>query len=84
MMTIDEIEDAIAGHKITAEQVFTQMRQKIEIAGFEAIGWAYADCCIDLDKGKDPRKTEMSDVIERYKKDIVSQRLTNNAKTKDL
>ena len=36
----------------------------------EAIGWAYADCCSDLDKGLDPRKTEISDVIKRAEKDL--------------
>lgn len=36
----------------------------------EAIGWAYADCCTTLDKGGDPRQTDMADVIERATKDL--------------
>jgi len=36
----------------------------------EAIGWAYADCCTDLDKGLDPRKTEMPGVLERSQVDL--------------
>ena len=37
---------------------------------FEAIGWAYADCCVTLDKGGDPRKTDMADVILRAREDL--------------
>ena len=36
----------------------------------QAIGWAYADCCITLDKGGDPRQTEMPDVLARATKDL--------------
>jgi len=45
----------------------------------EAIGWAYADCCADLDKGKDPRKTDMSDVLKRAIKDLDLKIEKNNA-----
>lgn len=31
----------------------------------EAIGWAYADCCVTLDSGGDPRKTDMAGVLPR-------------------
>jgi len=37
---------------------------------FEAIGWAYTDCCSTLDAGGDPRKTNMADVIKRAEKDL--------------
>jgi hypothetical protein len=36
----------------------------------EAIGWAHADCCADLDAHTDPRKTNMTNVLERAKKDL--------------
>ena len=36
----------------------------------EAVGWAYADCCTDLDKGIDPRKTDMNDVLKRVEIDL--------------
>ena len=39
-------------------------------AAIEAIGWAYADCCADLDKGKDPRKIDMGSVIKRAIRDL--------------
>ncbi len=44
--------------------------KKCSDSAYEAIGWAYADCCVTLDKGKDPRKTNMADVIKRAKKDL--------------
>lgn len=45
---------------------FTDGTDKI----YEAIGWAYADCCTTLDAGEDPRKTEMGGVIQRAVKDL--------------
>ncbi len=47
-----------------------EAKKKCFDTAFEAIGWAYADCCAALDKGKDPRKTDMADVIRRAKKDL--------------
>jgi len=44
--------------------------QRLKDKAVEAIGWAYADCCSALDKGKDPRETKMPDVLERAKKDL--------------
>ena len=49
------------------------LEKEIEKARAEAIGWAYADCCITLDNGGDPRQTEMSDVLERANKDLSSE-----------
>ena len=37
----------------------------------EAIGWAYADCFLTLDKGGDPRETDMGDVFEKATKDLL-------------
>lgn len=36
----------------------------------EAIGWAYADACISLDNGNDPRHNEMPEVLERALQDL--------------
>jgi hypothetical protein len=41
---------------------------------FGAIGWAYADCCITLDKGGDPRQTDMNDVLSRARIDLELQK----------
>lgn len=35
-----------------------------------AVGWAYTDCCVALDKGNDPRKNDLADVLERAKRDL--------------
>ena len=45
-------------------------------AAIEAIGWAYADCCVTLDKGDDPRNTLMPDVIKRAEKDLKLKNAT--------
>ena len=39
-------------------------------AALEAVGWAYADCCADLDNGTDPRKADMDDVVKRAENDL--------------
>lgn len=51
-------------------QLFNELLQKIEDARNEAIGWAYADCCVTLDKGGDPRQTDMAGVIVRANSDL--------------
>lgn len=35
-----------------------------------AIGWAYADCCVALDEGRDPREHEMPEVLQRALSDL--------------
>jgi len=44
--------------------------QQLSAEVCQAIGWAYADCCMILDGGGDPRQTEMSDVLRRAGKDL--------------
>ena len=36
----------------------------------KAIGWAYVDCCVTLDKGGDPRETDMATVLPRATNDL--------------
>lgn len=36
-----------------------------------AVGWAYADCCVTLDKGEDPHHVHMPDVLGRMEKDFA-------------
>lgn len=52
------------------KSAYEKLEDLIREARVEAIGWAYADCCVTLDKGKDPRQTDMSDVLERSYKDL--------------
>jgi len=71
-MELDDIETNIATNEMTAAQVFTQMKQHIDAARWEAIGWAYADCCVSLDKGEDPRQNEMPEVLARARIDLCA------------
>jgi len=48
----------MAGQKATEDKIF------------EAIGWAYADCCAALDRKDDPRKADLADVVKRAEKDL--------------
>ena len=54
-------------------QLFNRLSELIDKARIEAIGWAYADCCITLDRGGDPRQTEMSGVLKRAQDDLNGQ-----------
>ena len=52
-------------------QLFNELAKQVESARSMAISWAYADCCITLDKGGDPRKlTDMDDVLRRADIDL--------------
>ncbi len=68
----EEMFDGVDGNGIYPTTVaYGKVEKLIEDARMEAIGWAYADCCSSLDSGDDPRQTEMSDVVERAKEDLV-------------
>jgi len=54
----------------TEQDVVVSEIQRLKDKAIEAIGWAYADCCVTLDNGGDPRKTEMSDVLRRAQEDL--------------
>lgn len=64
----------LCGKNLSACECMDKARDRIKQgkcdAALEAVGWAYADCCTDLDAGKDPRKADMDDVIARAKKDL--------------
>jgi hypothetical protein len=53
-----------------SKQEYEKKLQEYKDKIIEAIGWAYADCCVSLDKGEDPRKNNMPEVLERAKKDL--------------
>jgi len=50
---------------------FTKLEHYIEGVRVEAIGWMHADACVTLDKGKDPRTTNVPDILERATKDLA-------------
>lgn len=50
--------------------LYARLEHYIEGVRAEAIGWAHADACCDLDKGNDPRLTNVPDMLARAKKDL--------------
>lgn len=42
----------------------------------EAIGWAHADACYDLDAGRDPRQNEIPEMLERAIFDLEERQMT--------
>lgn len=40
------------------------------IAMMQTLGWCYANVCIMLDKGVDPRSVDMMDVVTQFEKDF--------------
>lgn len=59
---------AHVGQKLSKlETDIERVRHKALIEG---AGWAYSDCCSDLDDGKDPRKTDLGGVYARVSNDF--------------
>ena len=50
-----------------------RLHQEVIRGQIEGVGWAYADCCVTLDNGGDPRKTDMADILQRAKSDLERQ-----------
>ena len=38
---------------------------------YEALGWMHAECCATLDRGEDPRNTEVSGMVQRCIRDLT-------------
>jgi len=51
---------------------YTRLEHYIEGVRMEALGWCHADACMALDRGFDPRLTEVPDIIERASNDLGS------------
>ena len=51
---------------------FHKLELYCESVRMEAIGWAYADACVDLDNGDDPRLKEVPEMLERAKTDLAA------------
>jgi len=49
---------------------YTQLEHYIERVRAETIGWCHADACITLDRGNDPRLTEVPNILERARVDL--------------
>lgn len=46
---------------------FEELLKKVRI---EALGWTWAEACVQLDKGEDPRKYEQPQLISRIERDL--------------
>jgi len=51
---------------------YTELEHYIEGVRAEAIGWTHADACTTLDKGGDPRLTEVTDMLARSRVDLAT------------
>ena len=51
---------------------YTELEHYIEGVRTEAIGWMHAYACTTLDKGCDPRITNVSDLLSRAKVDLAT------------
>lgn len=49
---------------------YARLISLIQDARIEAIGWAHADDCVDMDHDRDPRKKDMTDLLKRAKEDL--------------
>ena len=63
-MTMDETIDTLK----TALEIVKEERDSILA---KAIGWTWSEACITLDRGGDPRNTEIPGLLERAMKDLV-------------
>lgn len=50
---------------------YTKLEHYIESVRAEAIGWTHADACTELDKGGDPRLTNVPDMLQRARVDLA-------------
>lgn len=49
---------------------YDKLEALVDAARAEAIGWAHADACVDLDAGNDPRKKSIPEMLARARVDL--------------
>lgn len=52
---------------------FTKLEHYLEEVRMQSIGWMHAVACITLDKGGDPRLTEVPDIIARARIELEGE-----------
>lgn len=62
-----------AYHLYPMSELYLELERYIEQQRIEALVWMLAECCVLLDKGDDPRKMEIPDMLERAKFDLGNQ-----------
>lgn len=56
--------------KYPTTETLDRLEQLIATIRFEAVGWAWAEACIRLDKGQDLRRSTIGELIDRAKIDL--------------
>jgi len=51
---------------------YTRLEQYVEGERARAIGWAHADACITLDRGDDPRSSNVPEMLTRAQVDLAT------------
>ena len=49
---------------------YTRLEHYIEQQRIEAVGWMHAESCVLLDRGDDPRTTEVPEILEKAQTDL--------------
>ena len=75
---LDEMFESADEHGLyKTTHAMNQFEKLVHDARIEAVGWSYADCCIYLDAGVDPRLVDMSTVLPRLEYDLNKPWLTD-------
>ncbi len=68
---ISEMLDSPDKHGIySTSTAYTKLEHYIEQERIMAIGWTHAEACVTLDRGGDPRITNVPMILERAKRDL--------------
>ena len=54
-------------------KAFNRLEELVRTAKFEAVGWMYAEACLLMDAGKDPRKVNCAEILERAEKELICE-----------
>ena len=68
---ITEMFDGVEGEIYPTSAAYNKLERMVERERDVAIGWTYADACVTLDHGGDPRQTLVPDILARAKVDLA-------------
>ncbi len=57
--------------RLNQRDIVFGLEHYIEGVRSEAIGWALAHACAAMDKGEDPRNSDVPDMLVRARKDLI-------------
>jgi len=64
-------------------QAYDKLEKLVESARIEGAGWAYADACVKLDRGEDPRQSDCAEIPVRLKSDFDKEDFAMEEKERD-